>query len=41
MLLGETVQGENFEECYIDEAALYELILEIFYEPVTESEAGS
>lgn len=35
MLEGETVQGENFEECYVDETALYELILEIFYEPVS------
>ncbi len=37
MLQGETVQGEYFEECYIDEEALYELIIEIFYEPVTVS----
>lgn len=34
MLAGETVMGEQFEEYYIDETALYELILEIFYEPV-------
>ncbi len=36
MLKGETVMGEQFEEYYIDETALYELILEIFYEPVSE-----
>lgn len=35
MIQGETVMGEQFEEYYIDETALYELILEIFYEPVT------
>lgn len=34
MLAGATVMGEQFEEYYIDETALYELILEIFYEPV-------
>lgn len=33
-LKGETVQGEKFEEYYIDETALYEMILDIFYEPV-------
>ncbi|MBP3474725.1 MAG: LCP family protein [Lachnospiraceae bacterium] len=33
-LEGETVQGEEFEEFYVDEAALYEMILNIFYEPV-------
>ena len=26
--------GEEFEEFYLDEDALYEMILEIFYEPV-------
>lgn len=31
-LVGETVQGEVFEEFYIDEDALYELIVEIYYE---------
>lgn len=31
---GETVMGEQFEEFYPDETALYELILEIFYEKV-------
>lgn len=34
MLEGETVMGEQFEEYHIDETALYELILEVFYEPV-------
>lgn len=36
MLAGETVMGELFEEYNIDETALYELILQIFYEPVEE-----
>lgn len=34
-LQGETKMGEQFEEYYVDEQALYELILDIFYEPVT------
>lgn len=38
MLAGENVMGERFEEYYIDEVALYELILEIFYEPVEQEE---
>lgn len=33
-LKGETKMGEQFEEYYVDETALYEMILEIFYEPV-------
>ncbi|MCD7724542.1 MAG: LCP family protein [Clostridiales bacterium] len=33
-LEGETVQGEEFEEFYVDETALYEMILDLFYEPV-------
>lgn len=33
-LKGETVKGEKYEEFYVDEDALYELILDIFYEPV-------
>lgn len=33
-LEGETVMGEQFEEFYYDEKALYEMILEIFYEKV-------
>lgn len=31
---GETVEGKQFEEHYIDETALYEIILEVFYEKV-------
>ena len=31
---GETVEGEAFEEFYADETALYEMILEVFYEKV-------
>lgn len=34
MLEGETVMGEQFEEFYVDENALYEMILEVFYEEV-------
>ncbi len=34
MMKGETVMGEVFEEFYADEEALYEMILDIFYEPV-------
>lgn len=33
-LQGENVQGEQFEEFYVDEDALYKMILDIFYEPV-------
>ena len=36
MLEGEIVMGEQFEEFYVDESALYEMILEIFYEEVEE-----
>ena len=35
-LTGETVMGEKFEEFYVDEEALYELILQLFYEPVAK-----
>ena len=35
-LQGETVMGEGFEEFYVDEEALYKLILEIFYEEVID-----
>lgn len=35
-LKGETVQGNLFEEFYIDEEALQELIITIFYEQVQE-----
>ena len=34
LLEGETVMGEVFEEFYVDEEALYEMILEVFYEEV-------
>lgn len=34
MVEGETVMGEQFEEFYVDEEALYEMILEVFYEEV-------
>ena len=33
-MTGETVMGEEFEEFYPDEDALYEMILDIFYEKV-------
>lgn len=36
MPVGETVMGDKFEEFYVDESALYEMILEIFYEKVKE-----
>lgn len=36
MLKGETVMGDVFEEFYVDEDALYEMILEIFYEEVRD-----
>ncbi len=36
MLEGENVMGDMFEEFYVDEDALYEMILEIFYEKVEE-----
>lgn len=35
-LTGETVMGERFEEFYADEEALYRLILEVFYEEVSD-----
>ena len=31
---GETVQGSEFEEFYVDEEALYDLIIQLFYEEV-------
>lgn len=34
MLPGETVMGEKFEEFYADEDAMFEMILDIFYEKV-------
>ena len=36
MLEGENVMGDLFEEFYVDEDALYEMILEVFYEKVEE-----
>ena len=33
-LEGEAVMGEEYEEFYPDEEALYRLILEVFYEEV-------
>lgn len=35
---GETVMGEQFEEFYPDDTALYEMILEVFYEKVEQDE---
>lgn len=32
-LQGETVQGGNFEEFYVDDDAMQDLIIELFYEP--------
>ena len=34
MVQGETVMGDRFEEFYVDEDALYEMILNVFYEEV-------
>lgn len=34
LLKGKTTMGEEFEEFYPDEDAMYEMFLEIFYEPV-------
>lgn len=38
MMEGEMVMGEQFEEFYPDETALYEMILEVFYEEVEQNE---
>ncbi len=35
-LAGETVMGENYEEFYVEDKALYELILQVFYETVED-----
>lgn len=35
-LSGQTVMGEQFEEFYPDENVLYELLLQLFYEPLME-----
>jgi len=37
-LEGETIMGEKFEEFYVDEDVLYDMILDIFYEPVDTQE---
>ena len=34
---GETLMGDKYEEFYVDDDALYQLIIDVFYEPV-ESE---
>ena len=39
-LKGKTVRGERFEEFYVDEDALYQLIIEVFYEEVEPEENG-
>lgn len=36
MLEGQTVMGDRFEEFYVDEDALYEMILDVFYEEVKD-----
>ena len=33
---GESILGEEFIECYVDEDALYELYLELFYVPIED-----
>lgn len=33
---GETVMGETYEEYYVDDEALYDMIIEVFYKEVTE-----
>lgn len=33
---GETIMGDQFEEFYVDEDALYEMILDVFYEEVKD-----
>ncbi len=33
-LQGETVMGEQYEEFYPDEEAMFEMILDVFYEKV-------
>lgn len=38
-LQGEVKQGEKYEEFYADETALYELILQVFYEKVDGTDA--
>lgn len=38
-LTGETVKGERFEEYHVDEQALYQLIIDVFYQPVEAEQA--
>ena len=33
---GETVMGDTYEEYHVDASALYDLIIQIFYQEVTE-----
>lgn len=40
-LAGETVQGERFEEFYLDQEAFYETILEVFYLPIEATDVQS
>lgn len=40
-LQGETIQGNQFEEFYVDEEALQELIVRIFYEQTGQESIGS
>ena len=40
-LKGETVKGEKYEEFYADEDALYQMIIEVFYEEVEPEENGT
>lgn len=35
-LPGETIMGEKFEEYHLDKDAFYEMVIEVFYEEVTE-----
>ena len=37
---GETVMGEKFEEFYIDEEGLYDLIIQVFYQEVLPEDDG-
>ncbi len=36
MMEGKTVMGEEYEEFYVDEKALYEMILDVFYEEMED-----
>ena len=35
-LQGETIMGEEYEEFYADEKALFELILNVFYDVIED-----